>query len=52
MFYNVVDIYFRGERKEIKGRVVLMKKYVLDFNDFNVLIIDVFDELLGKKVFF
>ncbi|KAL3516082.1 hypothetical protein ACH5RR_022984 [Cinchona calisaya] len=36
--------------QKIKGTVVLMKKYVLDFNDFNASVVDRLDEFLGKKV--
>ncbi|XP_059437178.1 probable linoleate 9S-lipoxygenase 5 [Corylus avellana] len=39
-----------GESRKVEGRVVLMKKNVLDFNDFNASILDRFHELLGKKV--
>ncbi|KAL3538117.1 hypothetical protein ACH5RR_001483 [Cinchona calisaya] len=37
-------------KKKIKGTVVLMKKNVLDFNDFNASIIDDVRELLDKKI--
>ncbi|CAI0551403.1 unnamed protein product [Linum tenue] len=37
-------------KREIKGTVVLMKKNVLEFNDFNASIVDRFDELLGRGV--
>ncbi|XP_010025193.2 probable linoleate 9S-lipoxygenase 5 [Eucalyptus grandis] len=39
-----------GRSKKVKGTVVLMKKYVLDFNDFNASVLDDIHELLGKKV--
>ena len=39
-----------GNNKKIEGTVVLMKKNVLDFNDFNASVLDRFDELLGKWV--
>ncbi|KAL3728286.1 hypothetical protein ACJRO7_032955 [Eucalyptus globulus] len=39
-----------GGSKKVKGTVVLMKKYVLDFNDFNASVLDDIHELLGKKV--
>ncbi|CAI0460073.1 unnamed protein product [Linum tenue] len=39
-----------GQKREIKGTVVLMKKNVLEFNDFNASIIDRFDELFGRGV--
>lgn len=37
-------------KKKIKGRVVLMKKNVLDFNDFSASAVDRLDEFLGRKV--
>ena len=37
-------------KKKIKGTVVLMKKNVLDFNDFTASVVDRLDEFLGKKV--
>ncbi|XVF41922.1 hypothetical protein PTKIN_Ptkin01aG0319600 [Pterospermum kingtungense] len=36
--------------EKIKGTVVLMKKNVLDFNDFQASFLDGFHELLGKRV--
>jgi linoleate 9S-lipoxygenase len=39
-----------GEHRKIEGTVVLMKKNVLDFNDFNASILDRVHELLGKRV--
>ncbi|KAL6517807.1 Lox4p [Orobanche minor] len=38
-----------GERK-IKGKVVLMKKNVLDFNDLSASVLDTVHELVGQKV--
>ncbi|CAK8544656.1 unnamed protein product [Lathyrus sativus] len=38
------------KKKMMRGKVVLMKKNVLDFNDFSASIIDDIHELLGKKV--
>ncbi|XP_008246453.2 PREDICTED: probable linoleate 9S-lipoxygenase 5 [Prunus mume] len=38
------------EGKKIKGRVVLMKKNVLDLNDFKASVLDRVHELLGKAV--
>ncbi|EXC54897.1 hypothetical protein L484_000244 [Morus notabilis] len=35
---------------KIKGTVVLMKKNVLDFNDFNASVLDRFHELVGRGV--
>lgn len=37
-------------RKTFRGRVVLLKKNVLDFNDLNASILDRVHELFGKKV--
>ena len=39
-----------GSNKKIEGTVVLMKKNVLDFNDFNASVIDSVKELLGQRV--
>lgn len=39
-----------GERKKVKGTVVLMKKNVLDFKDIKASFIDRIHELLGKGV--
>lgn len=39
-----------GERKKIKGTVVLMKKKILDLNDIKASVMDRFDEILGHKV--
>ncbi|GKV50453.1 hypothetical protein SLEP1_g57155 [Rubroshorea leprosula] len=39
-----------GGGKKVMGTAVLMKKNVLDFNDFNASIKDRFDELIGRKV--
>jgi linoleate 9S-lipoxygenase len=39
-----------GNNKKIEGTVVLMKKNVLDFNDFNASVIDSVKELLGQRV--
>ena len=38
------------EEKKIKGRVVLMKKNVLDFNDLGASILDRLHELVGQTV--
>lgn len=37
-------------RKRVKGRVVLMKKGVLDFHDIKANVVDRVHELLGKGV--
>lgn len=39
-----------GECKKIKGKFVLMKKNILDFNDFHASVVDRFHELHGKRV--
>lgn len=39
-----------GQRKRIKGRVVLIKKNVLDFNDFWDSVLDRIHEFLDQKV--
>ncbi|XP_074311569.1 putative linoleate 9S-lipoxygenase 5 [Silene latifolia] len=55
MLNKLVETLIPGEgsnKKIIKGRVVLMKKNVLDFNDFNASILDGLSELLGKRVSF
>ena len=39
-----------GNNKKIEGTVVLMKKNVLDFNDFHASLLDRFHELLGQRV--
>lgn len=54
MSHQILDA-FRGKndqnnKKKIKGWVVLMKKNVLDLNDFNASLQDDCQELLGKKV--
>nr|XP_023879495.1 probable linoleate 9S-lipoxygenase 5 [Quercus suber]POE76811.1 putative linoleate 9s-lipoxygenase 5 [Quercus suber] len=41
-----------SRNKKVEGTVVLMKKNVLDFNDFNASVLDGFLELLGQKVSF
>ncbi|KAK7258866.1 hypothetical protein RIF29_24454 [Crotalaria pallida] len=51
MFKNVVKCLTGQEtKKKIKGTVVLMKKNVLDFNDFTASILDRVHEFLGKRV--
>ncbi|KAJ6682994.1 LIPOXYGENASE [Salix koriyanagi] len=49
MLHNIIDA-ITGGHKKIKGTVVLMKKNVLDFNDFNASVLDRFHELLGQGV--
>jgi len=38
--------------KKVKGKVVLMKKNVLDFTDIKAAVVDEVIELLGEKVSF
>ena len=39
-----------NDKKKIEGTVVLMKKNVLDFNDFNAPVLDWVHELFGQGV--
>ncbi|KAL6545697.1 Lox4p [Orobanche gracilis] len=39
-----------GGHRKIKGKVVLMKKNVLDFNDLSASVLDTVHELVGQKV--
>ena len=39
-----------GSTKQFTGTVVLMKKNVLDFNDFNASVLDRVHELVGQRV--
>lgn len=53
MFHKIVDAISGNNeenKKKIKGRVVLMKKHVLDLNDINALVVDDVHELLGQRV--
>lgn len=52
MLHKIVNVLSSHDenKKKMIGKVVLMKKNVLDFNDFSASIIDNIDELLGKKV--
>ncbi|KAJ7973361.1 Lipoxygenase [Quillaja saponaria] len=56
MFQNIVNALAGGtesgsnNKKKITGKVILMKKNVLDFNDFNASVLDRLHELLGKRV--
>ena len=47
---NTIDPHPKYEDKKIKGRVVLMKKNVLDLNDLTASVLDRVDELVGKAV--
>ncbi|WVY97890.1 hypothetical protein V8G54_030041 [Vigna mungo] len=52
MFQNIVKV-FAGQdklRHRVKGTVVLMKKNVLDFNDFSASFLDSLHEFVGKRV--
>lgn len=52
MIGDLVDLLTGGGRNaaKVKGTVVLMKKNVLDFNDFNASFLDRLHEFLGNKV--
>lgn len=51
MLHQIWDaITGEHEGRTIKGTVILTKKNVLDFNDFNASILDKFHELFGRKV--
>lgn len=52
MIGELVDLLTGGgnETKKVKGTVVLMKKNVLDFNDFNASFLDRLHEFLGNKI--
>ena len=54
MFQNIVhgiaSCCTGDSKKKIKGTVVLMKKNVLEFNDFHASVLDLGHELLGQGV--
>ncbi|KAI8547990.1 hypothetical protein RHMOL_Rhmol07G0237600 [Rhododendron molle] len=51
MLHQIWDaITGEHEGRTIKGTVILTKKNVLDFNDFNASILDKFHELFGRRV--
>ncbi|KAL1225430.1 Linoleate 9S-lipoxygenase 1 [Cardamine amara subsp. amara] len=50
MINELVDLFTGGRNVKVKGTVVLMKKNVLDFNDFNASFLDRLHEFLGNKV--
>ncbi|KAJ9681968.1 hypothetical protein PVL29_018052 [Vitis rotundifolia] len=51
MIHSIVGaITGENDKKKIKGTVVLMKKNVLDFNDFNASVLDRVHELLRQRV--
>ncbi|PQQ06496.1 putative linoleate 9S-lipoxygenase 5 [Prunus yedoensis var. nudiflora] len=47
---NTIDPHPKYEGKKVKGRVVLMKKNVLDLNDLTASVLDRVGELVGKVV--
>ncbi|XP_058738567.1 probable linoleate 9S-lipoxygenase 5 [Vicia villosa] len=52
MLHKIVNVLSSHDenKKMMIGKVVLMKKNMLDFNDFSASIIDNIHELLGKKI--
>lgn len=53
MLQNIVNALTgdrSGNRHRVKGTVVLMKKNVLDFNDFSASFLDRLHEFVGKRV--
>ncbi|KAJ4719465.1 Lipoxygenase [Melia azedarach] len=54
IFGYILDAITGGSKNKqkckLKGTVILMKKNVLDFNDFNASLLDRVHELIGKKV--
>ncbi|CAJ1976135.1 unnamed protein product [Sphenostylis stenocarpa] len=52
MFQNIVNVFTGDDklRHRLKGTVVLMKKNVLDFNDFSASFLDRLHEFVGKRV--
>ncbi|KAJ1377649.1 PLAT/LH2 domain superfamily, partial [Sesbania bispinosa] len=52
MFQNIVNAFTGSDnnRHRVKGTVVLMKKNVLDFNDFSASFLDRLHEFVGKRV--
>jgi linoleate 9S-lipoxygenase len=51
MLHQIVEAFTgKHEGKKVKGTVVLMKKNVLDLNDFNASFLDDAHDLLGQKV--
>lgn len=54
MFHKIVDAITGQDdkKKQIKGRVVLMKKNVLDFTDLSSSVVNRVDELLRRRVSF
>lgn len=50
---KIVDsITGKDDGKKVKGKVVLMKKNVLDFTDIKASVVDEVVEFMGKKVSF
>ncbi|XP_048324248.2 probable linoleate 9S-lipoxygenase 5 [Ziziphus jujuba] len=53
MLHNIIDTLTGqngNNKRKIKGTVILMKKNVLDFNDFHASILDRVHELIGQRV--
>ncbi|MED6138156.1 Linoleate 9S-lipoxygenase 1 [Stylosanthes scabra] len=54
MFQKIMNAVTGGggddHRQTVKGTVVLMKKNVLDFNDFSASLLDRLHEFLGNRV--
>ncbi|KAK1558687.1 hypothetical protein Q3G72_005421 [Acer saccharum] len=53
MLGNIVDNITgenNGTKEKVQGTVVLMKKNVLDFNDFPASLLDDVHELVGQRV--
>lgn len=50
LIYSLSGENGNNKTKKIKGKAVLMKKNVLDFNDFHASIIDRVHELFGNGV--
>nr|XP_023883358.1 probable linoleate 9S-lipoxygenase 5 isoform X3 [Quercus suber] len=48
--HNILEIFNESKNSKVKGTVVLMKKNVLDFNDFHASFLDRLHEFLGQKV--
>jgi len=48
--HNILEVFNESKNSKVKGTVVLMKKNVLDFNDFHASFLDRLHEFLGQKV--
>ncbi|KAG6493640.1 probable linoleate 9S-lipoxygenase 5 [Zingiber officinale] len=49
---SVLEHAVKGDAVAVGATVVLMRKNVLDFNDFNATLIDNVEELCGRKIYF